>query len=86
MTYPTDKLSFSVQMAFILAGCTHATYKKVLQHSLGMDAVQMNTFITIIHRMYPTVKQMVDEMCEEAKNDMKRMGDNVLGSFKRACT
>ena len=41
----------AVQVAFIVAGCTHATYYRALKLEL----------------MYPVVKGMVDKLCEEAK-------------------
>ena len=34
--------------------------------------------------MYPVVKEMVDEMCEDAKNDMRRMDQCELGSWSHA--
>ena len=79
----TSEISVCVQVAFILAGCTHATYYKTLQHALGIEAV-MDSFLTTIKCMYPIVKSMVDEMCETAKQQMKSMCDDELGSWKRA--
>ena len=74
-----------VQTAFIIAGCTHATYYKVLQHALGIEAVSMDVFMHTIRLMFPVVKAMLDEVCEFAKQDMKDMGNN-LGSWTRAVT
>ena len=37
----------SVQVAFIVAGCTHTTYYKTLKHALGID-VQWTTFQSTI--------------------------------------
>ena len=34
--------------------------------------------------MYPVVKEMVDEMCEEAKEDIKVMEEDTIGSWKNA--
>ena len=73
------------QVAFILAGCTHATYARTLQHALGITAVAPVTFLKIIEHMYHTVKEMLDEMCEIARQEMKEKGDE-LGSWKRAVT
>ena len=36
--------------------------------------------------MYPVVKQMVNEMCEKAKEEMKTMDEHTLGSWKQAVT
>ena len=42
--YNTSFISISVQVAFIVAGCTHTTNYKTLKHALGIDAVQWTTF------------------------------------------
>ena len=39
-----------------------------------------------LKRSYPVVKEMVDEMCEDAKHDMQRMDQRELGSWSRAVT
>ena len=75
-----------MQVAFIIAGCTHMTYYKVLQQALGLDAVSFHTFQSTIERMYPVVKSMVDSMCDEAKQEMKSMDQDILGSWTRAVT
>ena len=36
----SNEVSIAAQVAFIDAGCTHATYYKILKHALGMVAVQ----------------------------------------------
>ena len=60
-----------IQVAFIISGCMHATYYKALKLSLRLDAVHIYTFYLTFARMHPVVQQMVDEMCEETKEDMK---------------
>ena len=39
-----SNVSRSLQVAFILAGCTHATYYKTLRHALGIKAVNERVF------------------------------------------
>ena len=34
-----NEVSIAAQVAFIIAGCTHATYYKTLKHALGIEAV-----------------------------------------------
>ena len=82
----SNDISIAVQVAFIIAGCTHITYYKVLKHALGIDAVSMPTFQSAIKKMYPVVKLMVDRMCDEAKLEMKCMDQRELGSWSRAVT
>ena len=76
-------MSTSVQVAFIVAGSTHAVYYKTLKYALGIDAVCMNVFI---YYMYPIVKSILDDICEAAKQHMKDKKDDELGSWKRAVT
>ena len=79
-------VSMCVQVAFILAGSTHATYYKTLLHALGMDTVSIVPFLDTIKRMYPGVKEMLDEVCEIAKQEMKGKKEDELGSWKRTVT
>ena len=62
------KISVAIQVAFIIAGCTHTTSYKVLKHALRIEAVSWPTFQSTIERMYPVVKEMVDKMYDDAKN------------------
>ena len=82
----TSDISVCVQVAFILAGSTHATYYKTLQHALGIKAVSMGTFLHTIERMHPVVKAMLDALCEAAKQEMRDKKEDELGSWKRAVT
>ena len=43
-------ISTAVQVAFIVAGCTHMTYYKVLKHVLGIGAVSWPTFQSTIEK------------------------------------
>ena len=40
----STEISMAIQVAFVVEGCTHAMYCKVLQHALGMQAVSEATF------------------------------------------
>ena len=82
----TIEISIATQVAFIIAGCTHVTYYKILKHALGIEAVSWQTFQSTIKRMYPVVKEMVDKMCDDAKDDMRHMDQDELGSWSRAVT
>ena len=47
----SNTISVSLQVAFIIAGCTRATYYKTLSHSLGIDTVSAPTFMCTIRAM-----------------------------------
>ena len=79
-------VSVAIQVAFIAAGCTHATYLKVLKQSLGMPAVTSDSFSATIKLLFPVVQEIVCNMCEEAKEEMRAIPDSDIGSWKRAVT
>ena len=82
----SNTISVSLQVAFIIAGCTHATYCKALSHSLGIDAVSAPTFMCTIRAMHSIVESMLDEVCEFAKQEMRDVKESQLGSWKNAVT
>ena len=82
----TNVVSMCVQVAFIVAGCTHAVYYKILKNALGIDGVSEPVFMDTIYSMYPVVKSILDDICEGAKQEMKDKKDDELGSCKRAVT
>ena len=53
---------------------------------LGLEAVHWETFQSTIRKLYAIVKEMVDAMCFEAKQDMQHMDQSELGSWNRAIT
>lgn len=79
-------VSLAMQVAFVVAGCTHAQYSKVLKQCLGISSVSASTFYDIIKLIHPVVHGMLTEMCDEAKSEMKSLGPTVIGSWKRAVT
>ena len=82
----SSSISMCVQVAFIVAGCTHAVYHRALKLALGIQAVCMKTFLKTIETMYPVVKEILDEVCEIAKKAMKEMNQDELGSWQNAVT
>ena len=51
-----------VQVAFIVAGCTHEVYYKILKNALGIDAFIEPVFMDTIYSMYLIVKSITDDM------------------------
>ena len=56
----SNTISVSLQVAFIIAGSTHATYCKTLGHSLGIDTVSAPTFMCTIRAMYSIVAESIE--------------------------
>ena len=84
----SNTISLSLQVAFIIAGCTHATYMycKTLSHSLGIETVSSSTFMCTIRAMHSIVESMLDEVCEAAKQEMRDMKEGEFGSGPNAVT
>ena len=80
-----NDLSKAMQVAFITAGLTNATYKKVLD-ILGMAAVSFLTFQGTIQELHPIVEQIVKEMCQHEKERMKGKDQDKLFSWSKAVT
>ena len=79
----SSEISRALHVAFIISGCTYSTYVKVLRHSLGIQANNIHQFQETLRLMYPIVKEVVDDMCTKAMNNMDQ---EELGSWSRAVT
>ena len=65
----------ALQVAFYASGCTHMQYYRTLKQFLGVSAVTCKPFY-----------DMIKEMCDEAREDMYKLGSDQLGSYHRAVT
>ena len=72
-----------MQVAFITAGCTDATYTKVLV-ILGMNPVSKKAFLKTLEEIHPIVENMVNEMCEREKKRIKALNPKDLGLWCQA--
>ena len=79
-------VGLALQVAFACAGCTHAKYHRALELALGMHTVTPDQYHKTLEIMAPHVSALLDEMCEEAKQDMKCMDPSEIGSWERAVT
>ena len=53
---------------------------------LGMDIINEDSFYDMIKLVHPHVQGILDEMCEAAKEEMKAVPAEQLGSWTRAVT
>ena len=58
-----NDISVSVQVAFIVAGCTHAVYCKTLQNALGMNTVHPNEFYSLFEWCTPVLLPPLLHFC-----------------------
>ena len=79
-------VGLALQVAFYASGCTHMQYYRTLRQFLGVSAVTCKPFYDMIKLVYPCVLDMIQEMCDESKEDMYKLGSENLGSYHRAVT
>ena len=79
-------ISVALRLATFISGIGFAGYHTLLKRYLGMNAVCDKQFIAVIHLAYPHIKDILDEVCEEAKVEMKSLPSSQLGSWSRAVT
>ena len=79
-------VGLALQVAFICSGAMYSQYAKVLKNCLGMYCAGKSIYYRTLALMYPHVKGILDDMCEQAKETMKQKNDSELGSFKNAVT
>ena len=51
-----------------------------------MSTLSSRSFYHVIEIVYPHVQSILDEICEEAKEEMKETPSSELGSWERAIT
>jgi len=82
----TTTIGASIMVAFIISGCLFATYYKAMKLALGINCYKHTAYMTMLKRLHPVVKGMLDEMCKDAKEEMKALDATKLGSWKQAVT
>ena len=79
-------VSLLLRLAAFICGMGFAGYNKLLKQYLGMQAVTSKQFYRVIEIAYPHIKDILDEVCELGKADMKALPSSQLGSWDRAVT
>ena len=59
-------------IAFLASGVSYAKYRWIFKSFLSMNAFSPQTFIEMIGAIHPNVCAMLDNMCNEAKAEMKQ--------------
>ena len=79
-------VSIALRLAALLAGIGYAGYHNLFSRYLGMPIVSDKYFYHVVEMAFPHVQDILDEICEEAKNEMKELPSSELGSWKQAVT
>lgn len=79
-------VSVALRLATFISGIGFAGYHKLLKRHLGMHVVNQRHFYRVIEMAYPHVKEILDEICELGKEEMKHLPSTELGSWEKAVT
>ena len=79
-------VSLAVSVAFILSGNTHAGYHKTLARGLGIPVLTGANYYEAIKILYAPIRDMLDEICSQAKSSMNEIPEDTLGSWRKAVT
>ena len=77
-------VGLAIAVAFIVSGHGFAKFHRTLNQCLGIQAISKNRFFEVVKLIYPHIQDILTEMCDEEKAQMKRIDSNVLGSWQRA--
>lgn len=79
-------VSLALCLSFFISGHGYAGYRKTLGKGLGIGIVTERPYLEVIDLALPYIKEILDEICEEGKNAMKKLPDGDLGSWSRGVT
>jgi len=77
-------VGLALAVAFIVSGHGFAKFHRTLNQCLGIQAISKNRFFEVVKLIYPHIHDILTEMCDKEKEQMKRIDSNVLGSWERA--
>ena len=79
-------MSLALSFAFFISGHGYAGYQKALGTGLGLGVVSEKPYLEVIDLAFPHIKSILDEMCEDAKQQMKDLPPDQIGSWTKAVT
>lgn len=79
-------VSLALRLAAFLAGIGFSGYHRLFGRYLGIPVITDKYFYQVIELAFPHIENILDEICESAKSDMKALPTTQLGSWKRAVT
>ena len=79
-------VSLALSLAFFISGHGYAGYRKTLGQGLGLGITSEKPFLEVIDIALPHIKDILDEMCDDAKHQMKQLSSDQIGSWSRAVT
>ena len=76
----------ALSVAFFISGHGYAGYRKTLGRGLGLGNTSEKPYLEVIDLAFPRIKDMVDEMGDDAKHQMKQLPPEQIGSWSKAVT
>lgn len=81
-----NTVSYALRLASFASGIGFAGYHKLFGRHLGLQVTSDKMFHRVIVEAFPHITEMLDEVCELGKQEMKKLPDDQIGSWKRAVT
>lgn len=81
-----DVVSYALRLAAFASGIGFAGYHNLFGRYLGMKVTTDKMFHKVIEEAYPVITEMLDEVCEMGKEEMKNLRSDQLGSWQQAVT
>ena len=79
-------VSLALSLAFFISGHGYAAYQKTLAKGLGLGVTSDKPFLEVIELALPYIKDILDEMCDDATHQMKQVSSDQISCWSRAVT
>jgi len=79
-------VSLALSLSFFISGHGYASYRKTLGKGSGLGVVSEKPFLEVVDLALTYIKEILEELCKDAKLQMKSISSDQLGSWHRAVT
>lgn len=76
-------VGLTLAVPFIVSSHGFAKFHRTLNQCLGIQGISNNRFYGVVQLIYPHIQDILTEMCDGEKENMKKIDNNVLGSWQR---
>ena len=77
-------VSLALSLSFFISGQGYASCRKALGKGLGLGVVSEKPFLEVVDLALPYIKEILEELCEDAKLQMKSISSDQLDTWDRA--
>lgn len=79
-------MSLALCLPFFISGQGYASNRKTLGKGLGLGVVSEKPFLEVVDLALPYIEEILEELCEDVKLQMKSISSDQLGSWDHAVT